>query len=194
MSFEVHGIQTIPPYATWNPYDKGPNIVVSGNNLTAGNSISGWNSVRATIGKSSGKWYCEITIPTGNSDPNSFMIGTVNHDIMTNHLYANSQGACVQVDQVLTNTSNGVTNNGSGFYTFANGDIVGIALNMTNGNLDLYRNNTIMSPSPIFSGLTGTHYPACSFNSAVGLTLVANFGASAFSYSPPAGFNPGVYN
>jgi hypothetical protein len=65
---------------------------------------------------------------------------------------------------------------------------------MTNGNLDLYRNNTIMSPSPIFSGLTGTHYPACSFNSAVGLTLVANFGASAFSYSPPAGFNPGIYN
>lgn len=41
-----------PPkvYATWNPNDKGPGIVLSGNNLTARNT-TGDALVRSTIAK-----------------------------------------------------------------------------------------------------------------------------------------------
>ena len=47
-------------YATWNPADKG-SITLSGGDLLAQSNSGAWNSVRSTISKTSGKWYCEIT-------------------------------------------------------------------------------------------------------------------------------------
>ena len=51
-------------YATWNPSDKGTNITLSNGNLTVAKGNAGWESVRATIGVSSGKWYWEVTANT----------------------------------------------------------------------------------------------------------------------------------
>src|SRR3989344_5257710 len=50
-------------FATWNPSDKSASITFSGSDLTATGPTSGstFFSVRATIGKSSGKWYWEST-------------------------------------------------------------------------------------------------------------------------------------
>ena len=45
---------------TWNPSDKHANIVLSNGDLTATSNAASWKSVRATEGKSSGKWYFEV--------------------------------------------------------------------------------------------------------------------------------------
>jgi hypothetical protein len=50
-------------FATWNPSDKNANVTLSGGNLTA--SVASWTThyaARATIWKSSGKWYWEVTV------------------------------------------------------------------------------------------------------------------------------------
>lgn len=47
-------------YATRNPSDKNANIALSSGNLIATASNTAWKSVRATLGKSSGKWYREV--------------------------------------------------------------------------------------------------------------------------------------
>lgn len=51
-------------YATLNPSDKDAAITLSGGDLTMSSATNAWRSVRATIGKSSGKWYWEVTNST----------------------------------------------------------------------------------------------------------------------------------
>ena len=54
-------------YATWNPADKGADITLSGGNLVATHTSDNAATVRANVGKSSGKWYWEITT-TGHAN------------------------------------------------------------------------------------------------------------------------------
>jgi hypothetical protein len=48
--------------STWNPADKGANVVLSNGNITAAKAGSGYESVRGVNGKSSGKRYFEVTV------------------------------------------------------------------------------------------------------------------------------------
>lgn len=54
-------------YATLNPSDKDSAITLSGGNLTMSSATNAWRSVRATIGKSGGKWYWEVTNTTSSN-------------------------------------------------------------------------------------------------------------------------------
>ncbi|WP_024834549.1 hypothetical protein [Ruminiclostridium josui] len=59
-TFEVTTYAATNP-VTWNPTDKEWGVTLSNGNLTA--TISGLSSgVRASLGKSSGKWYWECTV------------------------------------------------------------------------------------------------------------------------------------
>lgn len=50
-------------FATWNPADRQPNIILSNGNLTTTvNADSVNDTVRATLSKSRGKWFWEITV------------------------------------------------------------------------------------------------------------------------------------
>ena len=54
---------------TWNPADKAASIALSGGNKTATSSVSSVHEiVRATLGRSTGKWYFEISFsPAGGA-------------------------------------------------------------------------------------------------------------------------------
>jgi hypothetical protein len=56
------------------------------------------------------------------------------------------------------------------------------ALDMTNGKIYLFKNGTLMGGTFMFSGITGTMYPAFGDEGGAAYTYVVNFGASAFSY------------
>src|SRR5690606_27738602 len=61
-SVNVHAVAT---YATWNPSDKSSLITLSNGNLTATRSGANGNRlVRATIARSTGKEYFEVTVNT----------------------------------------------------------------------------------------------------------------------------------
>lgn len=171
-------------YATWNPSDKGSGCTLSNGNLTV--SASGYSNsgVRATIGKSTGKWYWELTVVSG-----SYNLASVGPNTWS--LAASAMSGCwgyLQATGDAYNNSNGGVTYGATWTTA--GDVIGVALDMTNGTVTMYKNGS--SQGTMASGLSGTFYPTWSTgNNAASLT--ANFGASAFAYSVPSGYNSGVY-
>lgn len=172
-------------YATWNSADKGPGITLSGGDLVASIS-SGSDSVRANMGKSTGKWYWEVTL--GGAGP-YWYAGLANASQAVNGAYPfNPNSSGVQ--------SNGYYWNAVGIssYTpavsFTAGDKLGFAADLDAHTLDVYKNNTLLVN--IISTQTGTVYPIVGDTSSAA-TFTANFGASALAYSPPSGYNPGWY-
>ena len=66
--------QSQTTYATWNPSDKGTVFTLSNVNKTITQASTGNGLVRATIGKSSGKWYWEV-VTTRTTD---YYVGIAN--------------------------------------------------------------------------------------------------------------------
>ena len=182
------GGSEFPPvttYATWNSADKAGGITLSGGDLGATNVSGGL--VRSTYGKSSGKWYWEVTyapisagaigIATSSANlasyPGSDLYGwsyTYTGDIYSNALVLDSSPA-----------------------TYTAGAIIGIALDAAAGTVQWYKNGVLQTTT---TSLTGTFFAAVGAGGAVGgatPTFTANFGASAFTYSPPSGYAPGLY-
>lgn len=191
-------------YAVWDSATKGSNISLSGGNLTVSRSGSGaWESVRTTIGKSSGKWYWEVTLGSGGGGENDFIHGAADTGLSANSYVGSSSNSTGFQDATAfgqplryRNGANALT----GGATWTTGDVIGIALNMDNGKIWFSKNGTWQgsgSPdpatdtSPQFTGITGTQYGAASLFSAFSAT--ANFGATSLASSPPSGFNAGLY-
>jgi len=65
------------------------------------------------------------------------------------------------------------------------------ALDMDAGTLKIYKNNVLVYT---INWLTGTWYPWLSADPSLpAAVLTANFGATPFTYTPPAGYNYWVY-
>ena len=184
-----NGLSTVAAvtYATWNPADIGSQLTLSGGNLIlTKTTANAWRSVRSTIGKSSGKWYWEITISNtagqgtpGVANASASLETAVGLDVNGWSYYGNS-------GQKFTN------NSGSAYgEAWTNAHTIGVALDMDAGTLIFLKDN--VSQGTAFSSLSGTLYAAMGlhFN---GDTSTVNFGASAMTYSPPSGYNAGLYS
>lgn len=173
-------------YATWDSANTNANITLTNGDLTATASAADVYAARSTIGKSSGKWYWEITVDATITNSASYGVKT------------SAEGTTVLVGDTAngygyTDTGEKKTNGVDTAYGTApaNGVVIGVALNMDDGELTFYRNN--VSQGLAFTGLSGTFYAG--FSSGFGANAVtANFGASALTYTPPVGFNSGLYN
>lgn len=178
-------------YATWNPSDKGGGVVLSNGNLSVSLSTTPTDggSVRSTIGKSSGKWYWEITV--NGSIPYSLPgVATSAATVASGTAYVSSATGY----GYYTASGQKYNNNTSTAYAGAAnvGEIIGVALDMDGGNLTFYKNG--ISLGVAFTGLSGTFYAAegnWTLNAAIS---TANFGATAFTYSVPSGYNAGLYS
>lgn len=175
-------------YATWNPLDKGTGVTLSNGDLTIVGTGAGQNFGRSTIGKSSGKWYWEYHVDSVTGYGPMFGIAKSTASFTPNWLGGDADGYgyyCPNGNKY---------NNGSGSAygaSVAVGDTVGVALDMDAGTVTFYKNN--VSQGVAFSGLTGTVYAAGPGAGAASQTVTANFGATALAYTPPTGFNAGLY-
>ncbi len=172
-------------YATWNPSDANANMVFSGGNLiVSGNGGGGFQMCRATIGKSSGSWYWEITPTVGGS----LRVGVAKISESTSSQLGSGADGYAYTDAGTKANNGSTTAYGSGWGT---GDKVGILFDASAGTLEFYLNN--VSQGVAFTGLSGTFYPAISTGLST-YTFNANFGQNAFFYTVPSGYNSGVYN
>jgi hypothetical protein len=175
-------------YATWDPAKKGSSMTLSNGNLTSTITGSTWQSALATIGKSSGKWYWEIKFEgtQGGTD----LIGGVGLSTITlaSYLGSDANGYSYYNGSPGIKINNGTQTNVN--TTFTVNDVIGYKLDMDGGSLAVQKNG--IDVATLFTGLSGTFYPAYSQIN-TGNQLTVNFGATAFAYTVPSGFNAGVY-
>lgn len=182
---------TIEP-TTWNPADKNANITLSNGDLTATVSVSAWCSLRAKIGKSSGKWYWEVTIDV-NTWYHTIGVGTLSASLnLDPGGDVNGYGYFGTTGRKKHNGS--VTDYGA---NYAPGDIIGVALDLDNGKIWFSKNGVWQASgdpaagtNEAFSGISGTFFPMHGLYTNLSACTV-NFGASAFTYSVPSGFTFG---
>ncbi len=175
-------------YATWNPSDKGTGVVLSNGNLTfttPGNFT--YPSVRATIGKSAGKWYWELS-SSGNT-------GSMNGAGKSTAALTSYPGTDANGWGLYWSNGSKYNNGAATAYAsaIANGVVVGVKLDMDAGTISFVVGG--VDKGIAFSGLTGTVYPMGGTGVGGSASVVtANFGASAFTYTVPAGYNAGVFD
>lgn len=169
-------------FATISQTDKDPSITVVWNTIST--TSSSWKSVRATIGKSSGKWYWEVQNNTTNNKYWMRGIGKATAPLNT-HIWTDINGYSWYNDWTsvlkFNNWSSAPYGNLSN-----NGDIIGFALDMDSGTLTAYKNG--VSQGVMYSGLSGILYPMFSL-STTSPTMTVNFGTTPFAY-PVSWFNP----
>lgn len=200
MSLLARGLRrrsAIAGYATWNPTDKGSGIVLLNENLLAGGTPAGWQTVRATIGKNVGKHVFQIT-PTPGAPLytmsglcgsqagaiNSYLGGTsisIGYSQAQNDYYSNGFTPVVQKPTGNVPLFFAVDVSNKKCWIYSSGVWVG------GGNPE-----TGATPTITWS-ISDTIYPAASFYSTPAQTQSINTGQSSFIVAVPSGFNPGWY-
>jgi hypothetical protein len=175
--------------ATWSATDKDTSITLSNGDLSA-TASSYQVAVRATIGKTTGRWYWEVTAESTSSSGYA-SAGVLMMSAQLTYGLGNSvaPGAGYNVTGTLSTSMTNVMG-----CAFSTGNVIGVAL-------DLDTNVVYFSLDGVWQGggdpdgskggivlSTGQSvFPAVSLGS--GDVLTANFGQSSFAHSPPSGFS-----
>jgi hypothetical protein len=178
-------------YATWSSSNKSPNITLSNGNLTVQRN-GGVGVVAATIPLYSGKAYYEMKVDAFTGSPDCFLGIMVSSCILTANLGSTAQGWGIVLDGGDYYNNGFIGFAGGSTYPAAVNDVFGFELDLQNHTLTIYRNDVVQTPNPLFLGLGSFYYPAMSVqNNAV--TITANFGSSAFTYTGHTGFKQGIF-
>lgn len=175
-------------YATWNPSDKHANITLSNGDLTVTSGVSNAHKgVRSTISKTTGKWYWEITVGTkGVNDGLAEGVADGTHALTTEIGYSSVSESYLSQGYKVKNSAET-----AGLATYTAGAVIGMALDAGTGDIEWFKNN--VSQGGYTPGITGTLFAATNVYD-VNDAATANFGATALTYTPPAGYNAGLYD
>lgn len=138
--------------------------------------------IRATHGKSTGKWYWEVKFDSGDSSGAVMFIG------LANKIFS------VSFFSILDSTWRSYSGTKKKYPEQANygssiniGDIIGIALDLDIGTLEFYKNGVSMGISHTNVKELGEVYPMLAGGNTGTKTITFNFGAKPFAYNVPSG-------
>jgi hypothetical protein len=180
------GPRSTTQYATWDQSRTKTGVTLTNGKLT----MTAPALSTATLGKSSGKWFWEVTMGT-NTNYNSVAVVNSVFDVNTRSFAGDDANSWGYYSNGQLYTSNAGTAYGSAFGTA--GDVIGVALNADNGTVSFYKNGVYQGLG--YAGLSGPLYPANGYGYAgSGPTgqHTANFGATPFKYTIPDGYLPGL--
>jgi len=185
---------------TWNSSDLLRTALSNGNLTATQTNTAGDGGVRAVAHHSSGKYYFEIIAGTLQNTNYGTEVGITNGSAAFTTISGNSSGVGV----AELNSANGVLYiNGSyivrvvSSYNTANviriavdldAQLIWVAVNAGNWNASAPANPATGTGGQSFSAITGPYYPVVTLNGNTTDSLTANFGASAYNYTPPIGF------
>jgi len=176
-------------------------------NLRVTSAASAWSPLGNTMYMSSGKWYWEIYVQAVGTTQMHGIVPDVRGNGYTTFFADIYPGS--YADEVGYRNTGAIYRANGGtpvatYSTYTTGDILGFALDMDNGTLDIYKNNS--SAGAQFTGLSGT-YRAVSCPYGTSSTSTINFGQDSsfngfkvaqgnkdsnqqgdFFYSPPSGY------
>ena len=171
-------------YATFSPIDSHSSNTFANGNLEATNA--GVNVfANLTMGFTSGKWYCEIEADGGGSG--SCMVGVCNlNETHANRKYGAAGGLYMYqgTGGLYSGGLGGSFSNGSYASAFSDGDIIGIGLDMDNGNVRFYVNGSDKGQANT-SSLAGALVSPAVNNDTNSASFKLNTGQRPFAYTVP---------
>ena len=180
---------------TFNSADQGVGITLSGGDLIASNSLSSqWRSVRATRGRSSGKYVFELKF---SSSTTSLAAGFANGSASMASFLGNTSTSFSLQGGGGGYKKSGVTTFGTAPASSTNPYMFALDMDAGKGWIglgDVWANSgdPAAGTNPSFTWTAGTTiYPGASVFTVGGITVTLNAGASAFSNTVPSGFNAG---
>jgi hypothetical protein len=177
---------------TWNPSDKNANITLSGGNLVASESGSNPNvAVRATLARSTGKYYFEATL-TGRDSTLGIIVAGSSLAIRVGNTIDDWAFANAFTNLIKRHNAGGTT---IGTYTYTGSHNVGIAVDLSAGKMWFRFDGTwqegdpATATTPSYTGVSGTFYPAwSSSNSVEAASATLRPSDASFVYAVPSGF------
>ena len=147
-------------------------------NLTVTTGGAGGNGYGSFAIPSSGKWYWEITMATGNNP----MIGISAYLSTQGYAWSNGNSVFYYV-----NGQKYVDGTGSAYgASYTTSDVIGIAIDADAGTITFYKNNVSQGS---ITHVVANLFPCLADGaSATTDTFNANFGQRPFTYTPPTGF------
>jgi hypothetical protein len=178
------GGEVVGNYATLNPLDNG-GLTLANGNLDFSRATASWVSSRSTFGVSSGKWYWEVTLSTGND----CMAGISKNDAALSSYFANVANGWAYNAQNGQKYNNGAGSAYGNSWVGGN-DTVGVAFDADAGSIYFYKNGIVQnSGTAAFTGLTsGPYFPSVALYGTS--TAFINFGQRAFAYQTPGTNRP----
>ena len=173
-------------FATLNPLNKFASPVVSEGNLEYDSNSSSGSSMVSTIAPSNGKWYVEVKALTSTIHIGVAEVGKINFNEKglgasrptVEYQYGDGSNPNIQIDGSLVDTEAAFTTN----------DIIGIALNLDDGEVIFYKNGTALNSGTAYNLHTNTTHENIGFavqtSTGSGNTKASfNFGNPQFSIS-----------
>ena len=180
-------------YCTLNPQDRQINSsnvangTVSNGNLSITSTGAVWTMIRGTMFVSSGKWYWECEL--GNNQYSTIGVITDEYKMAAyTNAWVNQTSDMYGYYPYGGDTFNGSTTDGSYATadTTAQGQVIGVALDMDNGTLTFYKNGVSLGQA--FAALRGKNVAPAHWlyqHTGVGYADNYNFGQQPFRYTPP---------
>jgi hypothetical protein len=196
-------------FATGNPLIKGTNGNSNVNNTSTSGQNS-WESMWTTLGASSGKWYAEFK--RNSSSYTMFGVRKTENITTFDEITGATGGVGWQSHGSIYNNNSETESGGSPYATYADGDIIGVAMDLDNSKLYFHKNGTYQNSGVPTSGSTGTgaisltanaiyHFGFCAYNGSCdanfgngyfGTTAITSAGSngngSLFEYDVPTGY------
>lgn len=185
------------PYAVWDAGACSADIVIDGLKVDKRNGSTGWTGVRASLGKSAGKWGFEITYTgtqIGGPSRDLYEVAGLASALWPVGLYypgGDTHGIGMNATSPFWHIYNNgfvlPTSNGAGDWNF--GDVATFLWDADTGDLTVKRNGALSSTKslPAFAGVE--MFPAVGLYTASS-GCIANFGPLQY---PEAGYNDGWY-
>jgi hypothetical protein len=176
-------------YCTWNPLVKSVNNDVTlsnGNLLYSKSAATGWSASAGTLAASSGKWYFELTVPSGTvfcGVASTAMNFTLN--ALQDNSSERSKGFLAFCDdgRYLLDGAARTTYSSS----LSAGQVLGVAVDLDGGTAVFYKNGTSQGSISISSSaLIGKQIVPVIIAYYSGEDWNVNFGQRAWAYTPPA--------
>ena len=178
-------------YATLNPLDKGSSVTLTNGNLDV-STTSTWNSVRATFGIASGKWYWEYTMTAAGYT----MVGIGTTAVsLTGYIGQSSGGyAYYSLNGNKWNSGTAAAYGNS----FTTNDVIGVAFDADSGKIWFSKNGTWQASGDPAAGTnaayssisSATYFPTISQDNSLPATTGGslNAGSRPFAFTCPSGF------
>ena len=184
---------TTANYCVINPLSIGSSVTIANGNLTFTNSASDHRMIIGSMAVSSGKWYAEFAATSLGGTYPQIGIVDITQWSADSQTGAKSRGWGYLADGRIFNNNSAID---TGEDTYTTGDVIGVAIDLTNNKVYFSKNGAFINSADPGAGTNGYSITAgydyafsmSSYDAGTDPVYNLNFGQRPFFSTPPTGF------